>query len=266
MKRFIWLKIEARIDPDSYSVAVYTRSASSGIRFEPHEIYIIIITGANMIGSFLKHINAVVHCIPQTCDSFFPLQNSHIFLSQNNPSYKCASLVLFQFYSRFVWFIGSFALPFSIFSVSIFHLFCYEHAQHLNWAVNTEFLLKRSIFSKNTDVVVFHFMYIFIFARFYDFKAEKSAHDYLQPFIFQLLFVAFIFLFVSCFLFVFILFGEIKRHHTFIQTRTLYIYIDLPNHIYIYKYTYVRVGKCSVRTRSMIKKNWNETSAHGVMS
>lgn len=25
----------------------------------------------------------------------------------------------------------------------------------------------------------------------------------------------------------------------------------------------MRVGKCSVRTRSVIKKNWNETSAHG---
>lgn len=120
----------------------------------------------------------------------------------------------FTLFCLVYWLLCSVALPFSIFSVSIFHLFRYEHAQHLNWAVNTEFLLKRSILSKNTDVVVFHFMYIFIFARFYDFKAEKSAHDYLQPFIFQLLFVAFIFLFVSCFLFVFILFGEIKRHHT----------------------------------------------------
>lgn len=83
------------------------------------------------------------------------------------------------------------------------------------------------------------------------FRLNESAHNYLQPFIFPLLFVAVILLFVSCFSFRLFLsflytFDEIKRQYAFIQIHT---YTDDLN-----IYVYICVSENAVRTRSMLKE------------
>lgn len=103
----------------------------------------------------------------------------------------------------------------------------------------------------------------FLFCVFFNicsvFRLNKSAHNYLQPFIFPLLFVAVILLFVSCFSFRLFLsflytFDEIKRHNAFIQMHTYTDNLNICIHM--------RVGKCSANKIDVerTKKIWNVRS------